>query len=198
MPSISVALNGLQLAQVCTDGLNVLSVRVHGTRVDEGFADLEMSGGRYPEQGESTHLIWIDSVTLKPGDTVEVTLSEGGVTAHAGKTINELFPSEQGSEENIERTPTVDMFRELRAKQQVRGGYVFSVTTSEGLSYAGRTVESEHGFGFSLVWHSWRSERANLSLHSYTIDSMEHKLPMRDHVREYVQPPHSVVLRVDG
>ena len=198
MPTLTAVLNGKQLAQVCAEWLDILSVRVHGTRVDDEFADLEMSGGQYPEQGNSTYLTWISSVSLKPRDLLEVTFSDAGNTSHAGKTIDELFPNEPASPEKVDFAPTSEMFEELRAKQHIRCGHGFTLTTSEGVNYTGRTNDSEHGFGFSVVWNSHRPERANLSLHSYTIDSMEHKQPMRDHVREYIQAPYSVVFRVDA
>ena len=40
--------------------------------------------------------------------------------------------------------------------------------------------------------------RASLSLHSYTIDSLEHRAPMHDHVREDIEPFTAVRFRVDA
>lgn len=196
MPTLSVRLNGNLLAQVRTDGYDVMSVRVHGTRVDDEFAELEMSGGEYPEQGESTFLTWINSVPLSPNDIVEVQLAEAGDTSHPGKTIDELFPDDNAVPAESDFNPTAEMFTELRAKTNIRSGYGFALKTDHGTSYVGRTDEAEHGFGFSLIWNSHRPGRASLSLHSYTIDSIELKKPMRDHMREYIEPPHLVQLRI--
>lgn len=45
MPAIGVSLNGHLLAEVETEGYDVMSVRVHGIRTDGEFAELETSGG---------------------------------------------------------------------------------------------------------------------------------------------------------
>lgn len=199
MPTLATRVNGQLLAQVRTDGFDVLSVQLHGTRVDEVFAELEVNGGSYPDDGPSTYLTWVASAPVQPGDVVEVTIQAEGETLHAGKTIEELFPRQ--SNEGLDREEfrsTSDMFAELRAKQQVRSGYSFALETSRGTRYTGRTSGDEHGFGLSVLWNSHRPTRANLSLHSYTIDSLEQRSHGRDHVNEYIEPFTSVRLRVDG
>jgi hypothetical protein len=196
VPAISVSLNGQLLASVATDGYDVISVHVHGIRTDSEFATLDMSGGSYPEGQESTYLTWVNSTLLAPGDSVEVRFTESGQTSHPGKTIDELFPDEPGDSERKDFKATPEIFTELRAKPQLRGGYGFSLALPSGSLYEGRTNDAEHGFGFSVVWNSHRPERANVSLHSYTIDSMEHQQPMRDHAREYIAPANTVRLQV--
>ena len=198
MPSLTASVNGSLLAQVRTDGYDVMSVAVQGTCVDPEFAELMMTGGKYPDEGESTYLTWINSIPLKPGDVVEVTIQEEGHTSYEGKAIDELFPDEAETGAEIDFRPTTEMFTELRAKHRVRSGYRFELATSTGKTYVGRTEGTEHGFGFTVLWNSQRPERASLSLHSYTIGSMEHQQPMRDHVREYITPFTSVRLRVDA
>ena len=175
-----------------------MSVSVQGTCVEEELAELLMTGGKYPEQGESVYLTWVNSVPLKAGDLVEVTIQDEGETSHAGKTLAELFPKEMENGEEMDFTPTPELFAELRARPRLRQGFRFQLETSRGTTYAGETSEPEHGFGFSVLWNCHRPGRANLSLHSYTIDSMEHRGPMRDHVREYVEPFTSVRFRVDA
>lgn len=174
-----------------------MSLHLHGTRVDESFAELDISGGRYPEDEPSTYLTWLASAPLKPGDLLEVTLQDEGETLHTGKTIEELFPEESISPEKTDFRPTADMFAELRAKARLRSGYSFSLTTSDGISYTGRTSEDEYGFGFSVLWNSYNPARARFSLHSYTLDSLEQRSPGRYHVSEHIQPFALVRLRVD-
>lgn len=199
MPSLSVQLDGTFLARVNTDGYDVLSVHVHGTRIDDDSAELEMSGGSYPDGGESTHLIWINSMPLRPGQEVEVVFGEDGETSHAGKTIAELFPNENSEPEQPEDfRPTAEMFAELRAKRVLRDGYLLTLSASTGTVFVGRTENTAHGFGFTIVWNSHRPGRANLSLHSYTLENLEQKTPMLDHVREYIEPVQAVRLRVDA
>ena len=196
MPTISVSLNGQLLASVATDGYDVLSVHVHGIRTDSEFATVDMNGGSYPEGQESTYLTWISSTLLSPGDSVDVKFADSGQTSHPGKTIDELFPNEPADSQRTDFKATSEMFAELRAKPQLRGGYGFSLTLPSGTHYEGRTNEAEHGFGFSVVWNSHRPQRASVSLHSYTIDSMEHEQPMRDHASEYIAPTTTVRFQV--
>jgi hypothetical protein len=56
MPALRVSIDGVMLATVSTDGYDVMSVRAGGTRIDDGLATLDLSGGSYPETGESTYL----------------------------------------------------------------------------------------------------------------------------------------------
>jgi hypothetical protein len=198
MPTFTASLNGALLAQVCTDGFEVMSVSVQGTCVEEELAELLMTGGKYPEHGESIYLTWVNSVPLQAGDLVEVTIQDEGETSYAGKTLAELFPEEAESCEEMNFTPTPELFAELRARPRLRQGFRFQLETSRGTTYVGETSEPEHGFGFSVLWNSHRPRRASMSLHSYTIDSMEHRGPMRDHVREYLEPFTSVRFRVDA
>ena len=196
MPTISVTLNGQLLASVTTDGRDVLSVHVHGIRTDSEFASVDMTGGSYPEGQESTYLTWINSTLLSPGDSVEVRFTDSGQTSHPGRTIDELFPNEPADSQPTDFKATPEMFAELRAKPQLRVGYGFSLALPSGTYYEGRTTEAEHGFGFSVVWNSHRPQRASVSLHSYTVDSMEHQQPMRDHAREYIVPDNTVRFQV--
>lgn len=65
MPALTVSIDGVTLATVSTEGYDVMSVRADGTRVDENLATLDLSGGSYPESGESTYLTWISDVPLQ-------------------------------------------------------------------------------------------------------------------------------------
>lgn len=174
-----------------------MSVAVQGTCVEEEVAELMLTGGKYPEEGDSVYLTWINSHPLKAGDLVEVTLQDEGETSHDGKTLAELFPDEVESGERVDFTPTAELFAELRQRTQVRERFRFELQTSRGTTYVGETAEGEHGFGFTVLWNSHRPSRASLSLHSYTIDSLEHRSPMHDHVCEYIEPFTVVCLRVD-
>ncbi|MDP3824732.1 MAG: hypothetical protein Q8R33_24940 [Burkholderiales bacterium] len=198
MPTLTASVNGTLLAQVRTDGYDVMSVAVQGTCVEEEIAELMMTAGRYPEQGESVYLTWINSYPLKAGDLVEVTIQDVGDTSHDGKTLAELFPDEVDSVEQMDFTPTAELFADLRSRTRVRETFRFELQTNRGTAYIGETAKTEHGFGFTVLWNSQRPGRASLSLHSYTIDSLEKKEAMHDHVREYIEPFSSVRFRVDA
>jgi hypothetical protein len=198
MPAIAVLLDGELLATVNTSAYDVVSVHVHGTRIDDEFATLEMAGGAYPDSGESTHLIWINSKELRPGQRIEVHFREMGETLPAGKTVQELFPEEQDIEAPGDFKPTEAMFAELRAKPSRREGFSFQLRGTAGAPFAGRTAPQDHGFGFSLVWNSHRPQRASHSLHAYTLDELEKRIPVRDFIREYVEAPYAVTLQIDA
>jgi hypothetical protein len=81
MPSFSIVLQGKLLARVSTDGLELFSIHVSGTRVDDELACVEAHGGVYSEEGKQSHLIWISSAPIRRGDQVEVVFSEDGKAA---------------------------------------------------------------------------------------------------------------------
>ena len=197
MPTLTASVNGTLLAQVRTDGYDVMSVAVQGTCVEEEVADLMMTGGKYPDDRDSVYLTWINSQPLKAGDLVEVTIQDEGDTSHEGKTLAELFPNEVGAGEEMDFSPTPEIFAELRSRPRLRERFRFELETSRGTTYVGETGQEEHGFGFTVLWNTQRPGRASLSLHSYTIDGLEHRTPMHDHVREHIEPFTSVRFRVE-
>jgi hypothetical protein len=195
MPALSVFIDEELVVTVNCDKFDVMSVRVSGTRAEEEFASLVVSGGAYPEAGESTSLTWVNEVPLEPGQTVRVQFLENAASTAPGKTIEELFPGEEPSEE-FDFTPTEQMFEELRAKPKQRNGWSFEYQSPEGQRAVANTTPEEHGFGFTVLWNSHRPSRASVSLHSYTIDSLQRREPGNDHAREYLQFSQSVAIRV--
>lgn len=183
MPALSVSIDGVTLATVSMDGYDVMSVRAAGTRIDDGLATLDLSGGSYPEFGESTYLTWISDVPLQTGQVVTVTFLETASSSHAGKTIEELFPDEPPSTQTNFK-PTAEMFAELRAMPTLRDRFSFRLASSSGTNFAGETAPDEHGFGFTVLWNSSNSERARASLHSYTLNNLEARGPMNNHFEE--------------
>lgn len=186
MPALSVSIDGNPVATVCTDGYDVLSVRASGTRIDEDLANLEVAGGSYPEEGESTYLTWVSALPLKPGQLLTVSFFENAASSHPGKTIEELFPDEKPSEVT-DFKPTAEIFNDLRNMPILRDKFSFRFRSSLGTSFSGETTPEEHGFGFRVLWNSWHPERASVSLHSYTLDGLESRGPMNNHVKEHIQ-----------
>ena len=197
MASISVSLDGHLLVRVRTDNYDVVSVSASGTRVEDEFSELYISASSHPEHGESTHLIWLNSLVILPGQLVQVGFSKDGETTEAGKTIDELFPDELSSEP-IDFKPTSEMFTELRARPSKRAGYRIAVELPSGTRMFTQTTPEEHGYGFSVLWNWLHPERASVSLHSYTIDSMEHKTPMQYHAEEHLHLEPSVNVTIDA
>lgn len=183
MPALSVSVDGVTLATVSTDGYDVMSVRAGGTRMDDDLATLDLSGGSYPEGGESIYLTWINDVPLQTGQVVTVTFLEAASSSQTGKTIEELFPDKPPSTQT-DFKPTAEMFAELRAMPMMRDRFSFRLVSSSGTNFAGETAPDDHGFGFTVLWNSSTPERARVSLHSYTLSNLEARGPMNNHVEE--------------
>ena len=196
MSTFIVSLDGALLAKVNTDGFEVLSIRLGGTRVDDEFAVLDVSAGAYPEGREKTHLIWINSLPVRPGQLVQIGFAEEGATSHPGKTIGELFPDEEVALDADFKLSS-KMFAELRRRPSLRDGYSFNCRLPSGEMHRSATTSDEHGFGLNVLWNAYRPERASFSLHTYTIDSIEQRSPGRDHLHQYFSPGQYVAVEVD-
>jgi hypothetical protein len=66
MPALSVSIDGVMIATVCTDGYDVLNIRASGTCIDDHLSGLEIAGGSYPENGDQTYLTWVNELPLQP------------------------------------------------------------------------------------------------------------------------------------
>jgi hypothetical protein len=183
MSFLRVAVDGQPIASISTDGLEVVSVHVGGSRLDCEYADLNVSGGVYPEDGESDHRIWVDQMRLIAGQVVDVALLERDKAVGDGRTIGELYPA---SESVPVPTPIdkAEFFADLRRQPQLREGFTVRLTSSVGTTGMFSTASDDHGFGFSVLWNNMRPERVSVSLHAYSIDSMESGESGRDFVRE--------------
>ncbi len=191
MPALSISIDGAVIATVCTDGYDVLDVRASGTRIDDHLANLGVSGGSYPEDGDHTHLIWVNELQLQPSQVVTVSFLEHASSSHTGKTIEELFPDEKLTIET-DFKPTAEVFNELRAKPKLRDKFSFRLASSSGKAFAGETAPDDHGFGFSVLWNSHHPERARVSLHSYTLENLESRTAMTNHFEERINYGGSV------
>jgi len=191
MPALKVSIDGAPVATVCTDGFDILTVQVHGTLVDSELATLDISGGRYPAVGESTHLIWANDTYLNHGQVVNVAFLENAPTSHAGKTIDELFPDEEPVTQT-DFSLTDAMFAEIRARPKARDGFNFRLDMAHGLSVIGETRPADHGFGFSVLWAHTRTEEARVSLHSYSLEELEQRAPGNYYAKERMQFSDSI------
>lgn len=195
MPALEISVDGISVVTVNTDGLDVLGINVGGTKIDEELASLNVSGGSYPEGGQPAPLTWVASSPLCAGQAVSVVFHEQGSSTQPGKTIEELFP-DQLPVEQTDFTRTVEMFKELRAKPKVREKFNLQLVSSSGTSFVGETSSAEHGFGFSVLWNSFHPERARVSLHAYTLDSLESRGPLNNLFEEKLAYGGSVELHI--
>lgn len=195
MPAIEITVDGSTVVTVSTDGLDVLGINIGGTQVDEELASLNVSGGSYPEGGPATSLTWVASTPLHAGQQIAVTFLESGQSSQPGKTIEELFPDEPPFDQT-DFTPTLEMFQELRTRPKFREKSILRLVSSSGSSFAGETAPAEHGFGFSVLWNSFHPERARVSLHAYTLDSLESRGPFNTLFEEKIAYGGSVELHI--
>ncbi len=172
MPAIRTLIDGVTLATVSTEGYSVISVRVSGTRIEKELATIEVTGGVFSENEDFKYLIWATDLALQPNQTVTVQFLSEGKESHPGKTIDEQYPNEaESDEDNFE--PTAEMFAALRTMPTFRETYAFRLEAPKGQTVRISTKSDDRGFAFSVVWNSFHPERAQMSLHSYTIESME-------------------------
>jgi hypothetical protein len=197
MPAMSVFVDGELKARVCTDGLNVLAVNVGGTKIDETFATVEFSGGVYPDSGESTHLIWLSELELRPGQCVRIEVAESGSNSHVGKTLEELFP-DLPEEKEGPMPSREQLVEEVRSRKHYREHFSMSVESSSGTRSSADLLPSEHGFGASFLWNWVRPERITASLHGYSLDQLKSGEISNYHFREHLLPGAWVELRIDA
>jgi hypothetical protein len=178
MPFLSVTVDDTVVATVDTSGRDVITVRVGGSRDDDDFADLSVTGGIYARQGVTEHRVWLDRLILTVGQTVGVALL-GEATPHGdGKTLKELYPESEAHE-----APTpVDreqLAAEIRQLPLVREGFTLRLVSPDGSSTNYSTAPGDHGFGFNVLWNNINPDRASVLLACYTIDSVATDKPGR-------------------
>jgi len=195
MPGLAVTLNGSKVAVVSSEGLNILSVRVHGDVVGPEFATLDVSGGLYGEGPNSTNFIWVADRPVAPGDEITVTLLENASTSHRGKTIDELYPED---EQPMGPWPSMELaFEQISNMPKVRSGFRFEVVPPSGDAIRSRTAANDHLFGFSILWNWKRPDRARVSLSSNNLEQIEKRAGGIDHAEFHLEYGQSVSFRVD-
>ena len=130
---------------------------------------------------------------------MSVAFAEAGPNVGVGKTIDELHPEDARSEDSDTETDfklTAAMMQELRAKPKFRAAWRFTLRGPGEPHHESQTTEAEHGFGFNVLWNVHRPDRASFSLHSYDLESLEQRTPMRDHVRGNLEYGKAVELVV--
>lgn len=195
MPAVRVLVDGSPVATLSPMAFGVMSVSVSGTKTDEPFAHLHVSGSSHPENALSKYLVWVSDQPLTPGQVVSVEFLPEGTDSHAGKTIDELFPEADSSPQHPE-PPFAEVIEELRAKPRLHERFAFELETSEGTKYTGESPQTAHGFGFNVLWNWMRPERISVALHTYTLEDLEERRHLNDLIREYVPVGGSARLKL--
>jgi hypothetical protein len=195
MPALAVALNNAAIVTVTTDGLDILDVQVSGDCIGPELASFRVSGGSYPDGQPSTYLIWQDEHPLQAGDTVSVTFLKEGLSSRPGQTIEQLYPDDP-PEPTGPFAPPEQVLRELMQQPKKHDALHFRLVGPDGAVTNGATAPEEHGFGFSVSWISQRPERARLSLHTYTLQSLIDRTNGKYHAQGWLQFGQNVVFTV--
>jgi hypothetical protein len=197
MTALSVFVNERLMATVSTEGLDVLTVNIGATKIDECFATVEFSGGSYPQGGDSKHLIWLNDLELEPGQCVRVEVAATGSRTHPGKTIEELYPD--STEEKAGPMPSRDqLIAEVRARKHRWSHFSLGVKSSSGARVSTEVEPDDHGFGASFLWNSTRPERVSASLHTYTLDQLATGRGLQYKFEEHLHAGAWVEVRVDA
>ncbi len=162
-----------------------LDVRVSATKVEPDLATVEVHGGRYREPGKSRFMIWLERRALQPGQRVSVEFSKEGQSSWPGKTVEELYPDEQAETEGADSpfSSRAEMLDQLTLLSHGHSQLSCKVALPTK-SVEAKTESTEHGYAFGVSWHSHRPERARVSLHTYSIESMRLNQTGTYHVQE--------------
>ena len=195
MPFLNVTVDGAAVATIDTDGRDIVTIRVGGSRDDEDFADLSVTGGIYDRDGTTEHRIWVDQMQLVVGQIVGIEFLTESSPLGEGKTIEELYP---GLPEF--RVPTsvdrAELAAEIRQLPLVRDGFTVRLAGADGRTTTYATASDEHGFGFNVLWNSQRPDRISVSLSCYTIDSVATETPGRNLASQKIQLPGRIHLEL--
>ena len=118
MTYLRIAIDYIEVATVDTGGRDVVAIHVGGTRADEEYANLGVTGGIYDREGVTDHRIWIDQGSLRIGQAVSVAFVERGLQTGEGSRISDLYP------DSVDRDPApidpVELAKEERQAARVR------------------------------------------------------------------------------
>jgi hypothetical protein len=193
---LRIAIDDIEVATVETDGRDVVAIHVGGTRADEDYADLGVTGGIYDREGVTDHRIWIHQMSLRIGQAVGVAFVERGLQSGDGSSLSDLYPD--SVDRDTARIDPVELAKEERQAARVRDRYGLRLTVASGVAVTLVTSPDDHGFGFHVLWSKWNSDRVSVSLHTYTIDSVANGEPGRYAVCEKMSVGEGVRLELVG
>ncbi len=194
MPGFSVKVNGIEIATVSVDGLNILSVQVHGDIIGEEFAELQIFGGCYEGEETDTHLIWVSEYEIELNDVIDISFMETATTSYPGKTIEELHP--EPSEVMGPWLPNERMFEYLSNQPRLRNGFSFTLDSPAGEAVCANTSEGDYSFNFAVMWKWLHPEKVSVWLTSNTLQGIEKRENGKIHARFNLQYDQGVKLHI--
>lgn len=170
MASITIEVNGRDIATISLAEMEVVDVSVHGALDREQKAMLSAMGGNYSEGG-CGHLIWIADRSLLPGEVLSVRFNETCDIATQGKTIDELYPDEEPSTEADFAISDV-MAAEIRARPRLHEGFIVQVETSLAQQAQATSDDRNTDFNFSFLWNRFQPDQVRVRLATYCLDDV--------------------------
>ena len=197
MPALRLVIDDFPVLTVSSVGLDLVDVRVSATKVEPELAAVEVHGGSYSKSGESRFLFWLEHQPLKAGQRVTVELLPEGQSSWPGKTAEELYAESENEPEEpqapfLSREEMLDQLAQ-RPKAHER---LSCTVVGPGVASDVRVEDGEHGYAFGVSWHSHRPERARVSLHTYSIESMRRKENGTYHVQSSLNVGQSASITV--
>ena len=193
---LRISIDDIEAATVDTDGRDFVGIRVGGTKADDDYADMGVTGGVYNTEGVTDHRIWIDQMSLRIGQAVGVAFVERGLQTGEGSSLSDLYP------DSVDRDPApidpVELAKEERQAARVRDRYEVRLTMAGGVAVTLVTSPDDHGFGFHVLWSKWNPDRVSVSLHTFTMASVANGEPGRYAVREKMPVGEAVRLELVG
>lgn len=172
MPGIIISNNGIKLAAVSTEGLNIVSANIVGDILGEELSSIQVHGGLYGVGENDKHLIWLSDVHLQEGDSVNIEFVASIENSHEGKTIEEFFPeSGQGpqKQESLE-----ELFNDLSGQAKYRNGFSFTLD-SDDLKIFSSTESNVFSFMCSAMWRWLYPEELKISLSSNSLERIRNR-----------------------
>jgi len=194
MPGFKILLNGRPRLDVSTEGLMILSVRVHGDTKGPDFSSIDVNGGNYEEGENNTHLIWINEAHINPEDEIDVEFIDDISTSFPGKTIDEIYSKEP--ERHGPWQPLEQMYKDLEKTPNLRNIFLLKLTTPSGEQIEAATSHDDFAYGFTVVWNWTRPDSAKVWLTSNSLKNIEAGLNGTEHARFKLSLGEKVVFRV--
>jgi hypothetical protein len=174
MPLLSVQIDGKVVVALPTEGCNIVGARIGGTRDDEVYADLSAWGGTYGQGNADVHCIWLDGFKILPEQVVEVQFAASGNSVGSGKAFDASGVADRPPNYSHEGELKA-LAQELRGQPWIRSAYKFHYESNQSEPIDYFMASDEYGFGFNVLWNEVHPHRLSVSLHAYTIESVEHQ-----------------------
>jgi hypothetical protein len=194
-PGLIVRINKKVIASVCSENLNIISVRVGGDVISSEVATLDVTGGYYGAPEETRHLLWVTDHEILEQDEVEIEFLQFSENSHMGKTIEETFP--EAIDEAKEQPQDINDLAEFLHKQpSVRKGFDICVRVGDAKEQVFEVREPNYLFSISAMW-DWKSlDSAKLWVSSSTIQSIVTRQSGTSYLRQRMGTGQSVRIRI--